>query len=550
MSTTAPPSARALAPLLGNAFVMLLLAACAFVLARLHDGDWWQAMPSAARGYGALAAVLAYAGLTGVFLHRARVRDRAAQPDALAAQDAVWVAHASQTGFALELADLTAASLRQGGVAVQRIGLEHLEAAQLQGATRALFVVSTTGEGDPPDPALGFVRNTLSKALPLEGLHYAVLALGDREYAHFCAFGHQLDDWLRRQGAQPLFDLVEVDNADDSALRHWQHHLGLLGTGTGADMPDWSAPRYEPWRLRERVELNPGSLGGPAFHLALEPATGAMPGWTAGDIAEIGPRHAATDVDALLRSTGLPGSANVHWQGEHVPLADVLARSQWPAVADAQAFPTPQALADACAPMPHREYSIASVPEDGALHLLVRLMQRPDGTPGFGSGWLCRHADPGDAIALRIRRNPNFHPPAADVPMVLIGNGTGLAGLRAHLKARERAGAKRNWLLFGERQRAHDFFHADELLAWQTQGVLEHLDLAFSRDGGVHRYVQHALLAQAERLRQWVDEGAALYVCGSLAGMAPEVDAALRRTLGDERVEQLRSDGRYRRDVY
>jgi len=550
MSATAPPSARAFVPVLGNALAMLLLAACAALLARLHEGDWWQAMPSAARGYGALAAVLAYAGLTGAFLWRARARDRAAQPDALAAQDAVWVVHASQTGFAMELADLTAASLRRGGVPVQRIGLEHLEAAQLPGIARALFVVSTTGEGDPPDPALGFVRNTMSRPLPLGGLHYAVLALGDREYAHFCAFGHQVDDWLRRQGAQPLFDLVEVDNADDSALRHWQHHLGLLGTGAGADMPDWSAPRYEPWRLRERVELNPGSLGGPAFHLALEPATGALPAWTAGDIAEIGPRHAGADVRAFLAHAGMPGDAEVDWQGERLPLAEVLARSQWPAATEAKAFPAPQALADACTPMPHREYSIASVPEDGSLDLLVRLMQRPDGTPGFGSGWLCRHARVGDAIALRIRRNPNFHPPAADAPMILVGNGTGLAGLRAHLKARMRAGATRNWLLFGERQRARDFFHADELLAWQAQGTLEHLDLAFSRDGGEHRYVQHALLAQAERLRRWIDDGAALYVCGSLAGMAPEVDAALRLTLGDERVEQLRAEGRYRRDVY
>lgn len=134
--------------------------------------------------------------------------------------------------------------------------------------------------------------------------------------------------------------------------------------------------------------------------------------------------------------------------------------------------------------------------------------------------------------------------------MILIGNGTGLAGLRAHLKARIQSGATRNWLLFGERQRTHDFFHAGELLAWQSQGQLEHLDLAFSRDGGEHRYVQHALLAHGDRLRQWIDEGATVYVCGSLAGMAPEVDAALRSMLGDERIEELRGAGRYRRDVY
>jgi sulfite reductase (NADPH) flavoprotein alpha-component len=548
MSTSSATPHRAIAPLVGNVAVMMALAGCAWLLAGLHDGDWWQAAPSAVRSYAAAAAVLAYAGLVAAFVYRAHARDRATQPTALAAQDAVWVVHASQTGFAMELADMTAASLRHGGVTVQRAALEHLDAVRLQGIERAVFVVSTTGEGDPPDPALGFVRQVMSQTLALGKLQYAVLALGDREYVQFCAFGHQLDDWLRRQGAQPLFDLVEVDNADDSALRHWQHHIGQLGNGDEA--PDWAAPRYEAWRLRERIELNPGSLGGPAFHISLEPEDGEHRDWTAGDIAEIGPRHAAADVEDLLSRTGRPGDAQVRWQDETHALATVLTRSHWPDAASMAAFTDAQALADACTPLPHREYSIASVPTDGALHLLVRLMQRADGSPGLGSGWLCTHARLGESIALRVRLNPNFHPPAVDTPMILIGNGTGLAGLRAHLRARARLGTTRNWLLFGERQRAHDVFHANELLAWQAQGLLEHLDLTFSRDGGEHRYVQHALLAQAERLRQWIDESAAVYVCGSLAGMAPDVDAALRSILGDERVEALRANGRYRRDVY
>lgn len=540
--------ARGITPWIGNALVMLLLAVCAWLLAGLHDGDWWQGAPPMTRSGVAVAAVLAYVGLVVACLRSGQRRERSATPAAVAAQGAIWVVHASQTGFAMELADMTATSLRRVGVVVQRAALEHLDAARLQGIERVLFVVSTTGEGDPPDPALGFVRRVMSQTLALGHLHYAVLALGDREYAQFCAFGHRLDDWLRRQGASPLFDLVEVDNADDSALRHWQHHLGQLGDD--GEVPDWSTPRYYGWRLRERVELNPGSLGGPAFHLSLEPDTDALPAWEAGDIAEIGPRHAAGDAGEFLRHIDLAGDTPVRWRDQTQPLASVLAQSHWP---DPSAMPVPiqaQALADACTPLPHREYSIASIPADGALHLLVRLMRRPDGVPGLGSGWLCTYAQPGDTIALRVRRNPNFHPPSVDAPMILIGNGTGLAGLRAHLKARIRSGARRNWLLFGERQRTHDFFHADEVLAWQAQGFLERLDLTFSRDGGEHRYVQHALRAQADRLRQWMDEGAALYVCGSLAGMAPEVDAALRDILGEDRVEALRGSGRYRRDVY
>ena len=134
--------------------------------------------------------------------------------------------------------------------------------------------------------------------------------------------------------------------------------------------------------------------------------------------------------------------------------------------------------------------------------------------------------------------------------MILIGNGTGLAGLRAHLRAREAIGATRNWLLFGERNASADRLHGEELDAWQRNGVLERLDLVFSRDGHLQRYVQDALHANADTLRAWVDEGAALYVCGSLEGMAPGVDAALNEILGAPRMTELSETGRYRRDVY
>ncbi|WP_164707772.1 hypothetical protein, partial [Pseudomonas viridiflava] len=76
------------------------------------------------------------------------------------------------------------------------------------------------------------------------------------------------------------------------------------------------------------------------------------------------------------------------------------------------------------------------------------------------------------------------------------------------------------------------------------------LDLAFSRDQAEKVYVQHRLLDAADALKAWVEDGAVIYVCGSLLGMAEGVDQALRQVLGDERVVQLTEEGRYRRDVY
>src|SRR5690606_22436091 len=99
------------------------------------------------------------------------------------------IAHASQTGFATQLARHTAAALNAAGKLAHVVSLRDLDAQRLRTARDALFIVSTTGEGDAPDPAAAFVRSTLSKVADLSQLNYAVLALGDRTYANFCAFG-------------------------------------------------------------------------------------------------------------------------------------------------------------------------------------------------------------------------------------------------------------------------------------------------------------------------------------------------------------------------
>jgi sulfite reductase (NADPH) flavoprotein alpha-component len=328
----------------------------------------------------------------------------------------------------------------------------------------------------------------------LSGLSYGLLALGDHTYTDFCGFGRALDGWLQRLGAETLFDRVEVDNGDAGAIRHWQHQLGLL-TGSTVQA-DWTPPAYDRWTLIERRHLNAGSPGGEAWLLGFEPA-GHQPTWSAGDIAEIGLPAAADGTD--------PAS---------------------------------------------REYSVASLPGDGRADFIVRRMTRPDGSPGLASGWLTHGLAVGDEVGMRIRANRSFHGPEAGTPMVLIGNGTGLAGLRAHWKARAGRPHGGVWLMFGERTRAHDAFLDDELQAALTSRDLTRLDRVFSRDDGDGRYVQALIAEHADDLRAWVDRGAAILVCGSLEGMSKGVQAALTDALGAERLAELTEAGRYRRDVY
>lgn len=471
-------------------------------------------------------------------------------------EPSMLVAYASQSGHARELAIKTALSLQESGIHTRCFSLDEVDSDLLQRIPRALFVVSTTGEGDAPDNARGFVQRYMNpsqgQALNLDKLQYGILGLGDSSYQYFCGFAHELDGWLQHVHALPLFDLVQVDGDDPGALRHWQYQLGLLADN--AEMADWQAPQYDSWRLVMRQQLNPGSEAGAVYHLGLKPEQSGTR-WQAGDIAEIGPRNSAASVTALLDALGLTQQQTEHLEDavDVHTLAQSLSERLLPhdahELAQLQGM-SPQTLLQTLKPLPHREYSIASLPGDGQLELVIRQTHYPDGRPGLGSGWLTQFVGLGDKVALRIRENPSFHPPAADQPMILIGNGTGIAGLRAHLKFRAANSSAPSWLLFGERQQTCDYYFQTEIKAWLKSGVLQRVDAVFSRDQAEKAYVQHVLAQQAELLREWVKLGAVIYVCGSASRMAPAVHSVLLHALGEPLLTEMALHGRYRRDVY
>jgi sulfite reductase (NADPH) flavoprotein alpha-component len=444
----------------------------------------------------AAMTVLAYA-IVCLAIYRSERRRRGAAERAAAALSAgdgtagsTLVLFASQTGQAEALAWQSAGWLHAAGAPVRVMSLNEAGIDTLRAARRAFFIVSTYGEGDAPDGAGVFARRVMDAAPEIRSLRYAVLALGDRQYKNFCAFGRRLEAWLQSTGATREFDRIDVDNADPEALTAWQVHCGGDATEAAPD-PMHTA---RPWRLRARTLLNDGSVGGPVYRLSFTAQSQPGPAWQSGDLARL---HIADD------------------------------------------------------PTRPRDYSIASILEDGDLQLLVRQERHPDGTLGAASGLLTSTLAVGDSIALSLRPHGSFRLGRnAQRPLILIGNGTGLAGLRGHLRRRSADGHGDNWLIFGERNAEHDFLLREEIENWQASGALRRVDMAFSRDQSERVYVQHRLLRAADEVRAWIDRGAAIYVCGSLKGMASGVDAALRQILGDEAVDELTVEGRYRRDAY
>lgn len=416
---------------------------------------------------------------------------------------AVLVCYASQTGQAEGLAREAARMLRDSEVHVTLLPLEAVTAGQLEKHEYSFWIASTTGEGDAPDHALHFVRELLPQTLDLKCHQALVLALGDKEYQQFCLFGEQVHAWLGAQGARS--ELICVDNMDRAALRAWQSRINVFKQEWLAD-DDSQPPSVfdEEWLLppadsqlvlKKRTLLNPGSEGGPLFQLDWIAAVGEeLPHWESGDLV----------------------SVRVPADPEHP-----------------------------------RDYSIASIMEDGCLRMLVRQSVRADGTPGVASNWLCSGMKEGQALAMSIRQHSSFRlGDNAKRPLILIGNGSGLAGLLSHIRARAALNQREQWLIFGERSPKHDALMDATLQQWLRSGDLALLDRAWSRAESGRTYVQDLVLERAATIREWVARDAAIFVCGSRQGMGEGVHQALRQVLGEAQLHALMQSGRYRRDVY
>jgi sulfite reductase (NADPH) flavoprotein alpha-component len=436
--------------------------------------------------------------------HTAAARQSKQPPPALpGAEGDVLIAFASQSGTAERIAWQSANELTRGGRAVRVERLAALDVPQIKRAKTLLVVASTFGSGEPPDATRAFARRVLPSPADLSGVRGGVLALGHRDYPDFCGFGRMLDHWLRSSRVESLFPLIEMHADDPAALASWRHQLRALGAPAQSDAR-WEEETTQPWRLLERILLNPGSATAQMYHLVLEPQQPAAAAWTPGDIAVI-----------TARRNGDAG-------GNSPTSATALVR----------------------------EYSISSIPTRGRLELLVRKTVLADGQLGLGSGWLTHHAALGDSVPLRIRSNPGFHPPDTGGPMILIGAGTGLAGLRAHLLHRQHNGLKGAWLVFGERSSHTDRPYRGQIESWKGDGTLARCDLVFSRDSGRRQYVQHRLEEAAREVLTWVMRDAAtIFVCGGLK-MGAAVHATLQKILGESPLDEMAAGGRYRRDVY
>jgi sulfite reductase (NADPH) flavoprotein alpha-component len=226
-----------------------------------------------------------------------------------------------------------------------------------------------------------------------------------------------------------------------------------------------------------------------------------------------------------------------------------------------------EALKALLRPLPPRLYSVASsqVAHEGETHLLisaVRWHAHGRDRKGVASTFLADRRRAGNTLKIYVKPNRHFRlPEAPQLPIIMIGAGTGIAPYRGFVAEREAMSAKgKSWLVFGERNFTHDFLYQLEWQEHVSSGALTRIDLAFSRDQPEKIYVQNRLWKHREALRSWLDDGAHLYVCGDEKGMARDVEGMLARILaeshgrdieaGRTELKALVKAGRYQRDVY
>ena len=533
------------------------------------------------------------------------------------------ILYGTETGNSAGLARAAAEQAKTLGLDAIVVDMGEYKARSLKEEQDVLVIASTYGEGDPPQPAKAFFEFVEGRKAPsLAGVRFGVLALGDSTYEKFCEAGKRLDRRFEELGAARLLPRVDCDvDYDDPAAAWIVAALALLAKDRGelsaraaispAKVKPAAFDKRNPFpaTIIDNIALTGRGSSKETRHIEIS-LIGSGLTFEPGDALGVAPRNDPALAAKILASLDLDGAAPLALKESEMALAQALEErfeitaltprflEHWAEVTGAaalknligdenaearaayfrahhivdvlRAFPAPglapETFVSGLRPLQPRLYSIASslAANPGEAHLTistVRYQLHGEARAGVASGFFADRCPPDSVAPVYIQSNPHFRLPADDVPIIMIGAGTGVAPYRAFVQEREARGAEgRSWLFFGERNFRTDFLYQTEWQAYLKDEVLTRMDVAFSRDRTQKAYVQHRLVERGREVFAWLEAGAHIYVCGDAARLAPDVHEALIgivaahggrvRDDAEEYVRALERDHRYQRDVY
>ncbi|NRA83232.1 MAG: assimilatory sulfite reductase (NADPH) flavoprotein subunit [Gammaproteobacteria bacterium] len=530
------------------------------------------------------------------------------------------VLYGSQTGNAKGVATQVANAATEQGISVNLVSMANYKTKSLKQETHLLIVVSTHGEGEAPDDAIQLHQFLASKRAPkLESLQYAVLGLGDTSYEFYCQTAIDFDQRLAALGAQSIIERQDCDVDYDDDVAKWQTSI-LESVATAlAQSTNVVVDSVAPVASSQYSKQNPLSAtllastkitargaNRDVRHVEISLADSGLT-YQPGDALGVWFDNDSELVNELIELVGLDAQEQVNVNDQTITLAQALTESfeltqlhpgfvtsfaqatghgELAAIGDDKAGVrefianrqvidvvrqyrgalTSEQLLAALRKLTPRLYSIASsaseVEEEVHLTVAVVEYQAFDHQhQGAASSFLAHRLDEDASVRVFVEPNDNFRLPSEDKSVIMIGPGTGIAPFRAFLQQRDNDGASgQNWLFFGNQHFTDDFLYQTELQDFKERGVLNRIDLAFSRDQEHKIYVQDRIKEQGQDLYQWLEQGASLYVCGDGSKMAKDVHQALLEVIeqyGNKSTEQaqeylieLRDSKRYQKDVY
>ncbi len=418
----------------------------------------------------------------------------------------VTILYGSETGNSTALAKSLEGALKAGGVNATAADMAKYKGRQLKDEQDVLIIVSTYGEGDPPQPSVGFFEFVEGPRAPkLEGVRFAVLALGDSTYEFYCEAGKRLDKRFEELGAERIADRVDCDVDYDDPAAAWSaaivEKLKAEAEAAGASAPAAASPfpaagataydKRNPFQatVLESIKITGRYSSKETRHVELDIGDSGIR-YEPGDALGVVSTNEPVRVEELLEATGLGGDAPITLKGDTVRLASALEThyeitqaaprfiEQWAKLSGSSEL-TELVAADQAAksdflyrnhvvdivrqypvagvsaedfvaglrPLQPRLYSIASSQAaiGDEVHLTinpVRYELHGSSRNGVASAHICDRLDQGAQLPVYIQANPHFRLPKDDNrPVIMVGPGTGVAPFRAFLQEREVRGA-------------------------------------------------------------------------------------------------------------
>ncbi len=512
----------------------------------------------------------------------------------------ITIAYGTETGNAKKLATDFAAMAKKHGVRAKLVSLDQYRLNDLSHEEFFFTVISTQGDGEPPDAAKKFYHHIHQNGFKLDNLKFGVLALGDTAYPLFCKAGEDVDSQLHKLGAERIISLRKCDTDYASEADQWFTQVlktlqGVHFAGAIAEplvSKKSTAKIVYTGTVLTNVNLNDYGSNKETRHveLAAEEAD-----YQPGDSIGIVPENPAIVVQAILELVCADSAKMISFRNEQISLFHLLQKKlnivylpervvkNYASLIHQHIPQTKIGLLDLLKIYPVRDlsqfedvlsileptvprlYSIASSPQahPGEIHLTVAkdtFQVNQETKHGLCSDFLSQ-LEPGSALKFYVHRNASFRLPGAAEDLIMIGPGTGIAPFRSFLAERDATGAPgRNWLFFGDQHFATDFLYQTEIQDWKQTGVLTQVDLAFSRDQAEKIYVQDKMKKHGAELFDWIEKGAYVCLCGAKEPMSVDVENALVDIIqkfgnrsgeaAQEYLQNMKASARYLTDVY